>query len=78
MERGQIAKPSPYVKELAPGTYFWCACGMSVNQPFCDGTHIGTNFEPFEEVVTATKKVIWCGCKQTGNAPYCDGSHRKF
>ena len=78
MEKGQIAKPSPYVRELDPGIYYWCACGRSESQPFCDGSHLSTPNISVEMVIREKKKVILCGCKQSGAAPFCDGTHRKF
>jgi CDGSH iron-sulfur domain-containing protein 3 len=78
MENPTIAQRSPYVREMAPGTYYWCACGRSKSQPFCDGSHKGTAFTPLKVDLTATKKVAWCGCKHSKNAPFCDGSHTKL
>ncbi len=69
---------SPYVTEVQPGKYAWCACGRSGNQPYCDGSHKGTGLAPVIETITETKRVAWCGCKQTGSAPFCDGSHSKL
>jgi len=71
-----IAKKGPYVVELETGkTYWWCACGRSKTQPFCDGSHKGTNIEPVKIEVDETKKVGLCGCKHTKNPPICDRSH---
>ncbi len=68
----------PYAVEVEQGkAYFWCACGRSKNQPFCDGSHKGTEFQPKKFVAEKTGKVHLCGCKKTGNAPFCDGSHKK-
>jgi CDGSH-type Zn-finger protein len=66
----------PYVLDLEPGRYAWCACGGSSNQPFCDGTHKGTEFRPVILDVEEPRKVALCGCKHTGNQPLCDGSHK--
>jgi CDGSH-type Zn-finger protein len=66
----------PVVVELEAGTYYWCACGRSKEQPWCDGSHAGTGLEPLEMVVTEKKKVVLCTCKQTANAPFCDGMHK--
>ncbi len=74
----EIAQKSPYVQEVPPGTYAWCACGKSKNQPFCDGSHQGTEYRPRVVKIEETKKVAWCGCKQTKNPPYCDGTHRQL
>ena len=56
-------------------SYFWCSCGQSKKQPFCDGSHAGTDFTPLKYEATETKKVFFCGCKATKNQPLCDGSH---
>lgn len=73
-----IAQKSPYALELEPGTYWWCACGESRNQPFCDGSHKGSEFSPLELVLTEKTKVWLCGCKRSGKRPYCDGTHKKL
>jgi CDGSH-type Zn-finger protein len=66
----------PYVEETEPGTYWWCACGKSGDQPVCDGAHKGTAFMPLEHTVTEKATLAWCGCKRTSTPPFCDGSHR--
>lgn len=71
----KIAQRSPYVMEVEPGTYAWCACGGSQNQPYCDGSHAGTGLVPMVEKIEEARTVAWCGCKQSGNKPYCDGTH---
>ncbi len=74
-----IAQKAPYPVEVEEGkSYFWCACGQSKNQPFCDGSHKGTGFTPVKYTADASKKVFFCGCKQTANAPLCDGSHKSL
>lgn len=74
-----IAQKAPYPVEVTAGkTYFWCACGRSQNQPFCDGSHKDTGFAPVKYTAKADKKVFFCGCKHTGNAPLCDGTHSKL
>lgn len=71
-----IAQKSPYVLSLEPGTYWWCRCGRSNTQPFCDGSHKGSEFKPVMLTITEPTKVALCGCKNTANKPYCDGTHR--
>lgn len=72
-----IAQKAPYPMEVEAGkTYFWCACGLSQKQPYCDGSHKTTGFTPLKFTAEATKKVWLCGCKQSANKPFCDGSHK--
>jgi CDGSH-type Zn-finger protein len=78
MSQPNIAQKSPFVMDMAPGTYFWCACGRSKSQPFCDGSHKGSGFVPKKVELTEAKKVAWCGCKHSKNPPFCDGSHAKL
>ena len=78
MTEPKIAQKSPYVQDVEPGKYFWCACGRSESQPFCDGSHKGTGITPVKIEVTEQKKVAWCGCKHSGKKPFCDGAHRKI
>lgn len=75
MSEARIAQKEPYAVELEPGTYHWCACGRSQNQPFCDGSHKETSLEPVAFEVEEKKTVYLCGCKQTGGQPFCDGTH---
>lgn len=70
-----IAQTSPYGMELKPGKYWWCACGRSAAQPFCDGSHKVTDITPVEFEITETKTVHLCGCKHTKTPPFCDGTH---
>jgi CDGSH-type Zn-finger protein len=75
-----VAARSPAVLPLLPGTYHWCRCGLSKNQPFCDSSHAAQNtgIQPLEFVIDVQKPVALCRCKRTGNAPFCDGSHNKL
>jgi CDGSH-type Zn-finger protein len=71
-----IAKKKPAVMALEPGkSYWWCACGRSADQPFCDGSHKGTSFVPLEVRVDRPKQYALCQCKHTGDSPWCDGKH---
>ncbi len=78
MDKPEIAQTSPFVMEVQPGTYAWCSCGKSQNQPYCDGSHQGTPFTPVIEQIEETKTVAWCGCKHSSNAPFCDGAHNNL
>lgn len=78
MSEPLVVRKSPEVLELEPGTYFWCACGRSQKQPFCDGSHKGTGFTPVKFELTEKKTVALCLCKRTGNPPFCDGTHRRL
>lgn len=71
-----ICDTKPLSLEVEAGTYWWCSCGRSATQPYCDGTHKGSAFSPVKQVVEAKSTVHWCMCKHTSKAPRCDGSHR--
>ena len=75
MAEGKIVDKRPNVIELEPGTYHWCACGESSNQPYCDGSHAGSEFAPVKFELTEKKTVAMCMCRRTGNQPFCDGTH---
>jgi CDGSH-type Zn-finger protein len=78
MPEPKIAQKSPYVQTALPGSYYWCACGLSKGQPFCDGSHKGSGFAPLKVDLTEAKTVAWCGCKHSKNGAFCDGSHAKL
>ena len=76
MDEPVISQPAPFGVEVEAGkAYFWCACGRSKSQPFCDGSHAGTAFVPVPYKPKASGTLWFCGCKKTGKAPFCDGSH---
>jgi CDGSH-type Zn-finger protein len=78
MNEAIIFQKFPIVQKAEPGTYWWCACGRSKGQPFCDGSHKGTELGPIKAEITEAKTVAWCGCKHSQHAPFCDGSHARL
>jgi CDGSH-type Zn-finger protein len=80
-EEPAIAQKAPYKADLkANQQYAWCACGLSKNQPFCDGSHTRTKtgIKPFVWTHEKDETVYLCGCKRSGGKPFCDGSHKKL
>jgi CDGSH-type Zn-finger protein len=74
-----IGGTAPIPVEVEAGKdYWWCACGKSAKQPFCDGSHKGSGFTPIQFTAPESKKVFFCACKRSAGAPLCDGSHKKL
>ncbi len=79
MEKGKIAGTSPILMDAEKDkNYAWCTCGLSDNQPFCNGAHKGSDFKPQLFSLEEDKKIALCTCKQTSNPPYCDGAHKQL
>ena len=79
MTTPKIAQKSPIRASVEEGkSYFWCSCGQSANQPFCDGSHKGTDFTPVKWEAPETKDVFFCACKHSADPVLCDGSHSKL
>jgi CDGSH iron-sulfur domain-containing protein 3 len=79
MSTPEIAQKEPIAIDVEAGKdYWWCICGRSKEQPFCDGSHSDTDFIPLQYTATESKTVYFCACKQTANQPLCDGSHSKL
>jgi len=71
-----VAQKSPFAIEVEAGKkYFWCSCGKSAKQPFCDGSHAGSDFGPVVFEADTAKTVFFCGCKKSNKQPMCDGTH---
>jgi len=79
MSKPEIAAKSPFAVTVEQGKdYYWCACGRSKSQPFCDGSHKGSSFVPSKFTAEESKTVYFCGCKQTKNGVLCDGTHKSL
>ena len=78
MADAKIAQKSPYVQTVEPGTYYYCTCGATKTQPFCDGSHKGTGFSPSAVEIDVQKSVAWCGCRRSKDGVFCDGSHNSL
>ena len=78
MEEPTVAQKRPVVLELEPGTYWWCRCGRSKTQPWCDRSHVGTAFQPLAVTISEKRKAALCQCKHTNHPPMCDGSHARL
>jgi len=78
-ETPEIAGRAPLPIDVVAGkSYWWCACGRSKTQPFCDGSHKGSSFTPVEYKAAETTKAFFCACKRSAKKPLCDGSHKRI
>ena len=75
MARNPHYTDKPYVCEEKAGKKAYCTCGMSQNQPYCDGSHKATDMKPIIVDIEKDRRVAWCGCRQSKELPFCDGSH---
>ena len=74
-----IAQKAPFPVEVTEAKdYYWCSCGQSAKQPFCDGSHKDTSFTPTKYTAEKTGTVYFCGCRHSAKGPLCDGAHQKL
>jgi len=73
-----VCRKAPLVQKVEPGEYWWCACGRSKEQPFCDGSHQGTGLEPKKVEIKEADTVAWCMCKHCAAGIFCDGTHSRL
>ncbi|MFL2538409.1 MAG: CDGSH iron-sulfur domain-containing protein [Candidatus Rariloculaceae bacterium] len=78
MQKPEIFSKAPFMVDIDAGTFYWCTCGKSDNQPFCDGSHKGTEFKPQAFTIKKKRRVALCNCKHTENSPFCDGTHKRL
>jgi CDGSH-type Zn-finger protein len=77
--KAHVAQTTPYAVAVEAGkSYYWCACGLSKSQPFCDGSHKGSDFTPVKYEAKTSSTVYFCGCKQSKNGALCDGTHKSI
>lgn len=78
MSEPVVFQKAPMRIEEEPGVKAWCACGLTKNQPYCDGSHRGTGFAPVRVEIAEKKTVAWCACRHSEAKPFCDGAHKKL
>jgi len=71
-----MAEKKPYIIKEQPGIKYYCACGVSQNLPYCDGSHKGTDFHPNKVEIEEEKDVAICSCGKSSHIPFCDGAHK--